>query len=148
MEGNYPGTRGRQDPPRLASQCCYAAVKTEQRGRETWGSLKGEAWQTVGKAEASSAVLSAEGAFNSLSNRSGERKGWKMGENREAKKGDREEGREKEEWESASCAWREVEWETPDTKEDYLLGQETAGTPYWLNRVGLASPPDLPPAST
>lgn len=36
-----------------------------------WGGLKErverEAWQTVGEAEASSAVLCAEGAFNSLS---------------------------------------------------------------------------------
>lgn len=33
--------------------------------------------------------------------------------------GDEEEGREKEEWESSLCAWREVECEMPDTKEGY-----------------------------
>ena len=40
MEGNYPSARGRerQDSPWLASQCCYAVVRSE---RERGGGRKG-----------------------------------------------------------------------------------------------------------
>lgn len=39
MEGNYPSARGRerQDSPWLASQCCYAVVRSEgEGGKERW----------------------------------------------------------------------------------------------------------------
>lgn len=78
-----PGHK-REARPSSASQCCYAAVRSregERKRKETWGSPKKrerEAWQTVGEAKASSAVLlSAEGAFNSFLK--GGEKGRKMG---------------------------------------------------------------------
>lgn len=45
---------------------------------ETDGEQEREAWQTVGEAEASSAVLCAEGALNSLSKGEGERRGGEV----------------------------------------------------------------------
>lgn len=83
------GERERQDSPWLASQCCYAVVRSQREGgregwreggKEWWGRLKEskrerEAWLTVGEAEASSAVLCAEGVLNSLSKGEGERGG-------------------------------------------------------------------------
>lgn len=106
MEGNYPSARGRerarQDSPWLASQCCYAVVRSEREGgrkgwreggKEWWGRLKErerarEAWQTVGEAEASSAVLCAEGALNSLSKGEGEG-GEREGDEGKARGGER-----------------------------------------------------------
>lgn len=71
MEGKYPSAKSREREATLslASQCCYAVVRSQREGgREgVVGESGREAWQTVGEAEASSAVLCAEGALSSLS---------------------------------------------------------------------------------